>query len=105
MMTRQDIITFLHSFRGPDSSDPLYKWIGTYNTFRIVEVMFKASTDDGNVWRKDNLSNSSDTESVNSEIAPEGHNVYVTWWERANQTSNKPVLRISTDNGKTFGIE
>src|ERR671930_371759 len=30
-------------------------------------------------------------------------NVYVTWWERANLTSNEPVMRISNDNGKTFG--
>ena len=35
-------------------------------------------------------------------IAAAGSNVYVSWWER-NQTSNEPVLRISNDNGKTFG--
>ena len=29
-------------------------------------------------------------------------NVYVTWWER-NQTANTPVMKISTDNGKSFG--
>jgi hypothetical protein len=28
--------------------------------------------------------------------------VYISWWER-NQTSNEPILRISNDNGKTFG--
>jgi hypothetical protein len=28
--------------------------------------------------------------------------VYVTWWER-NQTANDPVMRISNDNGETFG--
>jgi hypothetical protein len=27
--------------------------------------------------------------------------IAVTWWEH-NQTSNVPVMRISTDNGKTF---
>jgi hypothetical protein len=32
-----------------------------------------------------------------------GNNVYVSWWERANQRSNEPVMRISNDNGKTFG--
>jgi hypothetical protein len=26
----------------------------------------------------------------------------VTWWER-NATSDIPVMRVSTDNGKTFG--
>ena len=31
-----------------------------------------------------------------------GSNVYVSWWER-NVTNNEPVLRVSNDNGKTFG--
>ena len=50
-----------------------------------------------------NLSNTNDTDSINAEIAADGDNVLVTWWERANATSNQPVLRISTDNGQTFG--
>jgi hypothetical protein len=29
--------------------------------------------------------------------------VYVSWWERANQTINEPVMKVSIDNGKTFG--
>jgi integrase len=40
LMTRQDIIAFLDSFRKPDSSDPLHKWIGTYNTYRIHVFRF-----------------------------------------------------------------
>jgi hypothetical protein len=28
--------------------------------------------------------------------------VYVSWWER-NQTANKPVMRVSDDNGESFG--
>jgi hypothetical protein len=28
--------------------------------------------------------------------------VYIAWYEH-NSTSNEPVLRISTDDGKTFG--
>jgi len=28
--------------------------------------------------------------------------VVVTWWE-TNETSDLPVMRISNDNGKTFG--
>jgi hypothetical protein len=67
------------------------------------EVMFKASTDGGKTFgNKMNLSNSSNSESQDVQIAALGSNVYVTWWER-NQTSNEPVLRISNDNGKTFG--
>jgi phage tail sheath gpL-like len=67
------------------------------------EVMFKASTDGGKTFgNKMNLSNSTNSESQDVQIAAAVNNVYVTWWER-NQTSNEPVLRISNDNGKTFG--
>jgi hypothetical protein len=67
------------------------------------EVQFRASTDGGTTFAdKINLSNSTDTESQDVEIAAEGDNVVVTWWER-NATANEPVLRISTDNGETFG--
>jgi hypothetical protein len=37
------------------------------------------------------------------EIAGEGETVVVSWWETANQTSDIPVARISTDAGETFG--
>ena len=42
------------------------------------------------------------TDSVDVEIAAEGDEVIVTWWER-NQTNNEPVFRASVDNGLTFG--
>jgi hypothetical protein len=67
------------------------------------EVMFKASTDGGKTFgNKMNLSNTTNSESQDAEIAAAGDNVYVTWWER-NQISNEPVLRASNDNSKTFG--
>ena len=67
------------------------------------EVMFKASTDGGKTFgAKINLSNSTGIDSERPQIAASGNNVYVTWWER-NSTSNEPVLRVSNDNGKTFG--
>jgi hypothetical protein len=67
------------------------------------EVMFKASTDGGNtIGEKINLSNSSNSESQDAQIAASDNNVYVSWWER-NATSNEPVLRVSNDSGKTFG--
>ena len=67
------------------------------------EVMFRASTDAGQSFvDKVNLSNSTGSQSQDVEISAEGSNVIVTWWER-NATSNEPVLRLSTDNGKTFG--
>ena len=34
-MTEEDILLYLDSLRKPDSSDPLHKWIGTYNEKRI----------------------------------------------------------------------
>jgi len=68
------------------------------------EIMFKASTDGGKTWsNKINLSNTPTVDSVNAEINAAGNNVYVTWWERANATSNEPVMRVSNDNGKIFG--
>jgi hypothetical protein len=67
------------------------------------EVLFRASTDSGATFSdRINLSNTTDAESVDAEIAAEGGNVMVTWWER-NQTANEPVARVSTDNGATFG--
>jgi hypothetical protein len=51
---------------------------------------------------KMNLSNSTNAQSQDVQIAASGNNVYVSWWER-NATSNEPVLRVSNDNGKTFG--
>jgi hypothetical protein len=67
------------------------------------EVMFKASTDGGKTFGdKMNLSNSTNIESQDAQIAASGNNVYVSWWER-NATSNEPVLRVSNDNGRSFG--
>jgi hypothetical protein len=68
------------------------------------DVMFKASNDGGKTFgSKINLSNSPGIRSDNAEIAASGNNVHVSWWERANQTSNEPVMKVSNDNGKTFG--
>jgi hypothetical protein len=66
------------------------------------EVMFRASTDGGATFTdKINLSNSTDAESQDVQIAADNDNVIITWWER-NATSNEPVVAISTDNGTTF---
>jgi len=67
------------------------------------DVMFKASTDSGKTFGdKMNLSNSRNSDSQDAQIAASDNNVYLSWWER-NATSNEPVLRVSNDNGKTFG--
>lgn len=67
------------------------------------EVLFRASSDNGQTFgEKINLSNTSNAESEDVEIQASDNYVYVTWWER-NQTVNDPVMRISNDNGETFG--
>ncbi len=69
------------------------------------EVMFRASTDGGQTFGdKINLSNSTDAESQNAEIAAAGRIVYVSWWETNPETgSSESVLRVSRDSGQTFG--
>jgi integrase len=39
-MTREDILLYLDSLGKPESSDPLHKWIGTYNLRRAIVVKF-----------------------------------------------------------------
>jgi hypothetical protein len=68
-----------------------------------TEVLFRASNDNGATFSdKINLSNTTASDSIDVEIAAEGANLIVTWWER-NQTANEPVMRISNDSGQTFG--
>ena len=65
--------------------------------------MFRASADAGKTFSNEiDLSNSTNSNSQDAEIAADGVKVVVTWWER-NQTSNEPVMIISNDGGKTFG--
>ena len=68
------------------------------------EVMFRASSDGGATFSdKINLSNTTEADSWNVEIAGEGETVVVSWWE-TNQTGiDTPVARISSDAGETFG--
>lgn len=39
-MNRDNIISFLESYRKPEASDPMHKWIGTYNIFRMLLFRF-----------------------------------------------------------------
>jgi hypothetical protein len=67
------------------------------------EVLFRASTDKGQTFGdKINLSNTTDAESTRVEIDSDADSVVVTWWE-TNETSDVPLMRVSDDNGKTFG--
>jgi hypothetical protein len=86
------------------SGDNIYIAWWTNNTANNnEEVMFRASNDGGATFGdKINLSNTTDADSTRVEIAGEGDNVIVSWWE-TNQTSDIPVARVSTDGGETFG--
>jgi hypothetical protein len=67
------------------------------------EVFFRASTDKGQTFGdKINLSNTPNADSTRVEIDSDADSVVVTWWE-TNETASTPVMKISTDNGKTFG--
>jgi hypothetical protein len=67
------------------------------------EVMFRASTDAGQTFgEKINLSNTTDADSTRVEIDSDADSVVVSWWE-TNQTSDTPFMRVSNDNGETFG--
>ena len=84
------------------SGDNIYiAW--TTNKTGNDEVMFRSSTDGGATFAdKINLSNTTDADSSRVEIAADGENVVVSWWE-ANQTNDTPVTIVSNDNGTTFG--
>jgi integrase len=40
IVTRSDILAFLHSFRKDGTTDQMHRWIGTYNTYRIHLLRF-----------------------------------------------------------------
>jgi uncharacterized protein YihD (DUF1040 family) len=39
-MTRDDILLYLDKCRKPENDDPLHKWVGSYNTRRIILFRF-----------------------------------------------------------------
>jgi hypothetical protein len=86
------------------SGDNVYTaWWTNTTSNNNEEIMFRASTDGGQTFGdKINLSNTTDAESSRVEIAADGENVVVSWWE-ANQTDDIPIARVSTDGGQTFG--
>jgi hypothetical protein len=89
------------------SGDNIYIAWWTNNTAaenNNEEVMFRASNDAGQTFTdKINLSNTTDADSWRVEIAGEGDNVVVSWWETNQTGSDVSVARISNDAGQTFG--
>ena len=73
------------------------------NKTRKDEVNFRTSSDGGVTFGdKITLSNSTHADSQDVEIAADGDNIVISWWER-NATNEEPVARISSDAGATFG--
>ena len=68
------------------------------------EVFFARSTDSGKSFDKTiNISNATGG-SADNQIAAQGNNVYITWWDTDKTTGVKNVFfRASNDNGNTFG--
>jgi hypothetical protein len=69
------------------------------------DIFFSRSTNGGVTFENAmNLSDNPDTHSDDAIMLADGENVYVTWWERATQEQPRvPVMRVSNDNGATFG--
>ena len=67
------------------------------------EVIFRSSNDAGATFNdKISLSNTTNTELQDVQIAASiDNNVLVTWWQ-VNSTGEEPVVRVSTNNGQTF---
>jgi hypothetical protein len=85
------------------SEDNIYIVWWTNETTGYDEVMLRVSNDSGSTFGdKINLSNTTNTDSVDAKIDSDADSVVVTWWE-TNQTSDSPVMRVSNDNGATFG--
>lgn len=100
------IFNFGHLRKAPAaiSGDNVYiAWQSNNTANGNEDIAFRTSTDGGaSFGDKINLSNTTSADSSRVEIAGEGPNVIVSWWE-TNQTSDTPVARISTDSGATFG--
>jgi hypothetical protein len=78
-------------------------WWTNKTANNLEEIIFRASTDGGATFGdKINLSNTTDADSTRAEIDSDADSVVVTWWE-TNQTSDTPVMKVSSDNGATFG--
>ena len=108
LLTAQDVYAAHRNYQGGSQSvvvgeNEYVAWFS--NKSGNWEVLFRTSTDGGQTFNdKLNLSNSTETDSVDVELSADGDNVLVTWWERGttNTTSDEPVGRISTDGGQTF---
>jgi hypothetical protein len=64
--------------------------------------MFRSSTDGEKTFGNEiNLSNTTNSESVDANVPAAGNNVYISWWKR-NATAYEPVMKVIHDNSKAF---
>jgi hypothetical protein len=85
------------------SGDNIYiAWIT--NKSGDDQVMFRSSNDAGATFNdKIILSNTTNATLQDVQVAAGADNVVVIWRQQINATSDEPIARISTDNGRTFG--
>jgi hypothetical protein len=83
-------------------SNILYSEVKYSDKTKTVTLFFRVSTDKGQTFGdKINLSNTPNADSTRVEIDSDADSVVVTW--ETNQTTNTPGMKISTEDGKTFG--
>ena len=86
--------------------DNIYIAWWTNNTVTNInneEIMLRVFIDGGQTFGDNiNLDNTTDCNTNRVKIDSDVNSVVVTWWE-ANQTSDTNVLKMSNDNGITFG--
>jgi hypothetical protein len=84
------------------SGDNIYiAWIT--NKTGNDQVMFRSSNDAGATFNNImHLNNATDAKLQDIQVAAGAENVVVIWRQQINATSDEPVARISTDNGRTF---
>ena len=82
--------------------DVYFAW--SANKTGNFEIFFTMSPDSGKDFQTAiNLSNSSEAESTDVSLKAQGKNVYVSWWENYKNGTRTPVIKVSNDNGKSFG--
>jgi hypothetical protein len=92
-----------HSTRIAASGNNVYIVWYDYEIADNWDVYFRASNDGGKTFGEIiNISNTTDRVSHQPEIAADGNNVYVTYWDDM-PLDKKAFTRISTDAGQTFG--
>ncbi len=114
-ITRQDVISFLDSFRKAEDIDSLHKWIGTYNLYRTHVLRFfmfsRKMTD--SIARNNDVSNedrgiviseSSNNEIYNNTVLDSGSGIEVDEDSSGNSIHDNTIVDIEAPED-ALGIE